>query len=92
MNDNRALNRGFGESLSKAFDFALMLVLFGAIGWFIDSELGTTPVFICGLALIGFIGQFARMWYAYDAEMRKHEAALPRRTAAPTDAQPGTNH
>ena len=76
--------RGFSNTLNRAFEFALTTALFLGIGWALDHWLGTRPVFTVVLALVGIIGQFARVWFAYVAEMKQHEAALPSASRAPT--------
>ena len=69
--------RGYSKTLSRAFEFAITTALFVGLGWLVDRWLGTKPVFVIVLSVLGLVGQFARLWYAYDAEMRTHEAALP---------------
>ena len=71
----RQLNRGFGDTLSRAFEFAVSLGLFLFLGWLIDRWLGTQPVFMIVLTIFAFAGLGVRMWISYDQEMRKHEAA-----------------
>jgi sterol desaturase/sphingolipid hydroxylase (fatty acid hydroxylase superfamily) len=70
--------------LSRAFEFALTTAVFGGLGALVDRWLGTSPVALVVLLLLGVVGQFARLWYAYDAQMRHHEAALP--------SAPGAHH
>jgi F0F1-type ATP synthase assembly protein I len=69
--------RGYSKTLSRAFEFAITTALFVGLGWLVDRWLGTTPAFTIVLSVLGLVGQFARIWYAYEAEMRAHEAALP---------------
>jgi Flp pilus assembly protein TadB len=71
----RQLNRGFGDTLSRAFEFAVSLGLFLFLGWLIDRWLGTQPVFMIVLTIFAFAGLGVRLWISYDQEMRKHEAA-----------------
>jgi hypothetical protein len=63
--------------LSRAFEFALTTAIFAGLGLVLDHWLGSSPIAVIALTLLGVVGQFARMWYAYDAQMRQHEAALP---------------
>ena len=74
---NRDLNRGFGDTLSRAFEFAAVVGVFLFLGWALDRWLGTQPVFMIVLVVFALIGQGVRLYYAYDAKMREHEAALP---------------
>lgn len=73
-NDKRAVNRGFGDGMARAFEFAVTPMLFGGLGWLIDRGLDTSPVFTIALAVFGIVGMFLRLWYGYDAEMRTHES------------------
>ena len=82
----RTVNRAVGargtrvavghDTMGKGFEFAGVVVVFFGLGWLIDRALGTTPWFMITLSMIGVIGHLVRMWYAYDAEMRQHEAQL----------------
>jgi F0F1-type ATP synthase assembly protein I len=72
----RELNTGFANALSRAFEFAATTALFAGLGWLVDRWLGTAPAFLIALTVLALIGQFARFWYAYDAEMRVHERDL----------------
>jgi len=62
------------EALGRGMDFAFVTVLFLGIGFMVDRWLGTTPVFMIALVMIALVGQFARIWFGYDASMRRLEA------------------
>jgi F0F1-type ATP synthase assembly protein I len=85
---NRQLNRSFGTTLSRAFEFAAVVGLFLFFGWLLDRAIGTQPLFMIVLTVFALAGQGVRMWYAYDAEMRKHEAEHEARLAARRSPQP----
>ena len=70
-----AAPRQGSQTLSKGLEFVGVLLVFFGLGWLADRALGTCPVFTIVLTLLGVTGQFVRVWYAYDAEMRRHEAA-----------------
>jgi F0F1-type ATP synthase assembly protein I len=76
LRTKRELNRGFSEALSTGFVFAAVTVLFAGAGWLLDRWLGTLPVFTIVLTILALVGHFARSWYAYDAQMRRHEDEL----------------
>ena len=76
----RELNTGFANALSRAVEFAATTAIFCGLGWLVDRWLGTAPIFLIVLTVLALLGQFARFWYAYDAEMRRHEAELAART------------
>ena len=54
-------------------DVALTLGVFLVLGWFVDSWLGTTPLFTISLTVVAAVGQFLRMKYVYDAQMERLE-------------------
>jgi F0F1-type ATP synthase assembly protein I len=72
--DRRAL--AGGETFAKGIDFVGVLLVFFGLGWLLDRTFGTTPWIMITLGVVGLVGQFVRMYYAYDAEMREHEAEL----------------
>ncbi len=65
-----------GASLAKGMEFALVLVFFFGLGWLIDRALGTSPWISLVSLTLGVIGQFTRVWYAYDSEMKEHERRM----------------
>lgn len=69
----RDLHRGFGDALARSFEFAATLGLFTFAGYLLDRRLGTGPWLMVGLAVFCLVGQFVKLWFAYDAEMRGHE-------------------
>ena len=73
--------QGFGNALSRALEFAATTVVFSLLGWFIDRRAHTAPAFVIGLTVLALVGQFVRLYYAYDLEMKAHDAALPSRRA-----------
>lgn len=75
MNDKRAMNQGFGDGMSRAFELVVTPLVFAGIGFLVDLIAGTSPGFTIAFAVFGVIGTFVRMWYGYDNEMRSHEAS-----------------
>jgi F0F1-type ATP synthase assembly protein I len=75
--EQRELNQGFATTLNKGFEFAVMMAVFGGLGYLIDRALGTAPVFLALLMVFALVGQSARLWYAYVAAMKRYEAGLP---------------
>lgn len=73
----RELNNGFGETLNRAFELALIPVLFALPGWLVDSWVGTTPLFAVLTGGFGLAGVFAKMWLQYSAKMDAEQAKLP---------------
>jgi F0F1-type ATP synthase assembly protein I len=80
LHSKRELNKGFASAASRGFEFAITIVIFGGLGWLLDRWFGTAPICLIVLTILAFVGNFARMWYSYDAAMTKLEADLPGRT------------
>ena len=79
LRENRALNRGFGDTLNKGFEFIVGMAVLGAAGYGLDQLFGIGPVLFVAFMVLAFIGQTARLWYAYEAAMKRHESQLPSR-------------
>jgi hypothetical protein len=78
------LYNGAGEGLSRAFELAVTPAIIGGFGYVLDRWLGIMPVLTIVFFLIAVFGVAARMYYAYDAKMKEHDAASP--WAGKTDA------
>jgi F0F1-type ATP synthase assembly protein I len=87
LQHRRELNRGYGDTLNRSFEFVVVALLFLGAGWLVDKWLGTNPAFLIAFVLVGFVGQFARFWYRYDAEMKVHEAELAAKRSGRTPAE-----
>jgi F0F1-type ATP synthase assembly protein I len=57
-------------------DFVFVILAFCGLGWLLDQVLGTQPWCTIGGLTFGVVGQFVRMWYSYDADMRQQEQRL----------------
>jgi F0F1-type ATP synthase assembly protein I len=90
LQHRRELNRGYGDTLNRSFEFVVVALLFLGLGWLVDQWLGTNPIFLIAFVLVGFVGQFARFWYRYDAEMKVHEAELAAKRAGHARAESAT--
>lgn len=77
LRERRELNRGFGDTLSRAFEFAAAPAIFGGLGYLADGALGTKPIATILAVVFAFTGAVVRFWYGYDAEMRVREAEGP---------------
>ncbi len=76
IESRRELNNGFGDSLSRAFEFAATPALFSGVGYFIDRIFDTQPFFMIILLIWASVSQVLLWWYRYDAQMTKIEADL----------------
>ncbi len=48
----RELKQGFGDAFAAAFELTVTPAIFGVVGWLIDRQLGTSPLFTIILVLI----------------------------------------
>jgi hypothetical protein len=77
--------KGRGPSddvLGGGMEIALMVPIFLVLGWLLDRWLGTTPIFMIVMVVLGLIGVFCRLRYSYEAKMREHEEARRAQRAA----------
>lgn len=51
----------------------VVLVIFAGCGYLLDRWLGTTPIFVIGLFLVGAVGLFYKFKVTYDHAMDAHE-------------------
>jgi len=76
LRTKRSLHRGFGDALSNAFEFAVTIAVFMGGGWLLDRWLHTRPAFTIALVVFALVGFSAKLWYAYEAKMKQHEAEM----------------
>lgn len=62
------------SSLGRGMEFAIVVLAFLGLGYVLDRIFDTKPVFMIILVVLSLIGQFASMWYGYDARMQHLEA------------------
>ena len=75
LRDRRQTWSGFSDALARAIELVATPLLFAVGGWYLDRWLGTRPLFTLTLFLLVVVGMAARMYYAYKAEMQRHEEA-----------------
>ncbi len=73
--DKPALHALLGDESARGIELAVTPVVFGGIGWLVDGQLGTAPWFTIGLAALALVSTIVRMWFAYDADMRRIESS-----------------
>lgn len=86
LRERRELNKGFGDGLAKAFEFAITPAVFGFLGHLADRALGTEWVLMVLAFLVSVTGLFISTWYRYDAQMKASEADTPWGRAAAENA------
>ena len=62
------------DSLGLGIEAALITALFFGLGYGLDRLLGTTPIFMIVLTVVGAVGLFAKWKYRYDDRMNELEA------------------
>lgn len=78
MRDRRARAQGSaGDGFTQAVEFASGPVLLGLLGWFLDSRLGTAPLFLVGLACFGVVGAFVTFYFRYQAISAREDEGKP---------------
>jgi F0F1-type ATP synthase assembly protein I len=75
--ERRALNNGFGDALAQAFEFAVTTILFALFGLWLDSRLGTGPLWVVVLSVLGITGVCVKTIYRYKAKIEKEEEGKP---------------
>ncbi|MEP7045217.1 MAG: AtpZ/AtpI family protein [Ilumatobacteraceae bacterium] len=78
------MDPGTNDKVGKGIDTALVTLAFLGIGYLLDRWLGTKPLFMVGLVVLGLIGEFLRFWYDYDARMKVLEAQRANGVRAPS--------
>jgi Putative F0F1-ATPase subunit Ca2+/Mg2+ transporter len=75
--ERRALNNGFGEALSQAFEFAVTPILFALFGLWLDSRLGSGHLWVVVLSVLGITGVCIKTIYRYKAKVEREEEGKP---------------
>lgn len=70
------------QGLGQGMEMALSLVVFLGIGWALDAWLDTRPIFTIALVVFAALGQGVKMWFVYDARMKRLEAERRAATTA----------
>jgi F0F1-type ATP synthase assembly protein I len=73
----RDLYQGFGHALATAVELVGAPLLFGLLGWFLDNQLGWTPVLTIVLSAWGLAGGVLRAYYQYAAKMTADQKGKP---------------
>ncbi len=75
--DTRNLHRSEDDAWSRAFELALTPVVAGGVGYLIDRLLGIVPIVTIVMVVMAVATTFIKMYYAYDAKMKEHDAESP---------------
>ena len=69
--------KGYGDGLSQALSLVVGPVLFGLLGAFIDSKLGTAPLFLLVFGLFGVLAACVTVFYRVPGRMERHDEGKP---------------
>ena len=61
------------DSLSRGMEIAGTTLVFFLLGWFVDSRVGTTPLFMIVAVVVALVAQFVKLYYVYNAQMSELE-------------------
>jgi F0F1-type ATP synthase assembly protein I len=75
--DTRNWHQAEDDAWSRAMELALTPVVAGGIGYLIDRLLGIVPIFTIIMIVMAVVATFIKMYYAYDAKMKEHDAESP---------------
>lgn len=88
----RAMNQGFGDTLTRSFELIFTPALFVLVGWWVDGLLGTGPWLAVTAGAFGVAGVFAKMWLVYENAMRvEHQRMVAARAAATSTRRPASD-
>jgi F0F1-type ATP synthase assembly protein I len=73
---------GFSNALARAVELVGTVLVFVLIGLWIDSRVGTKPLFTVVLGLLAILGQGVVAYYRYKAEMVSEGEEKPWRNQA----------
>jgi len=74
---NKATWQGFNDALSRAIEFAGTTLVFVLLGLWIDSRVGTKPLFTVVLGLLAVIGLGLIAYYRYQDQIAREEEGKP---------------
>ncbi len=77
------------HSSNGSVELVLSAVLFGLIGLWIDSKVGTTPIFLLVFTFLGFAGAAISVYYRYRNDIAELERQRDALRAEALDAQRG---
>jgi F0F1-type ATP synthase assembly protein I len=69
--------KGYGDGLTQALTLVVGPVLFGLFGAFLDSLLGTSPLFLLVFGIFGLLAACVTAFYEYRGRMELHDEGKP---------------
>jgi hypothetical protein len=86
LKGKQQLYNGFGDTLARGFELAVIPFLFGGIGLLLDTVLGIRPVLTIVFSVFAIAGLSVRTYYGYETAMRAHEVGTPWARRPPREA------
>jgi F0F1-type ATP synthase assembly protein I len=68
---------GFSDALARAVEFAGTTVICALVGLFIDSRLGTRPLFFIIFGMLAIVGLSVSAYYRYKDDIAREEEGKP---------------
>jgi F0F1-type ATP synthase assembly protein I len=75
--ETRNWHQAEDDAWSRAMELALTPVVAGGIGYLADRILGIVPICTITFVVLAVVATFIKMYYAYDAKMKEHDAESP---------------
>ena len=72
------------DQSNGGLELTLSAAALGFFGWWLDRRLGTSPVFLLTLGLLGFLGSALALYYRYTAQIARLRAETEALRAAAT--------
>jgi F0F1-type ATP synthase assembly protein I len=69
--------QGYGDGLTQALTLVVGPVLFGLLGAFIDSKVGTSPLFLIAFGLFGVLAAATTAYFEYRGRIERHDEGKP---------------
>lgn len=67
--DRRDLYNGFGDTYTRAFELVVTPLIFGLIGWWLDTRFGTFPALALTLGILVFLYEVWKLLTVYSRRM-----------------------
>jgi F0F1-type ATP synthase assembly protein I len=74
---DRSTWQGFSDALARAVEFVGTTLVFVLLGLWIDSRLGTKPLFTVVLGVLAIVGLALIAYYRYMDQVRRDEEGKP---------------
>ena len=73
------LRNGFGDALSVAFEMVVTPAIFGFLGYLLDRQIGTTPIFLATFSVLTLAYMVWKTYAKYELQMQREETRMRER-------------